>query len=559
MKKILLFILMLLIMPISVSASNRIYNIDINVDILEDGSAKITEVWDVDGSDGTEWYKVMNNLGNSELSNFTVLMDGKNLTYKNWNVDESLSQKRGYYGINRTGNGLELCFGKYDYNRHRFTLNYTLSNFIFNTSDSQVLYFNFIDRLSSVDFDNFSITISSYYYFPDTLDVWGYGYKGYAYVSNGKIYMSNEENSDMDGNYVVLLAKFPLNTFNTLNSYDKYNSFDSVYNKAEEDTFEYDYDLEETSGWLSAIMNLFFNLIPLFIVIGSIIAIASNGYGYKNNKKIDKKNVPMFRDIPCNKDIYYANTLIKLNNFDYNQSNILGAIILKWIRTDKVIFKNEKTGIFNKDTSVIDLNRDVTFDNELEEELFNIMRAASKDGLLEAKELEKWSRKNYEKFFGLFTKIENKKIDSLKSAGHIYRRTDKKECKCKNVMDDQIYNDSVELYGLKKYLEEFSRMDQKEALEVRLWDEYLMFAYLFGIADKVAKQFKNMYPEIIEQMQAQNFDYDTLIFVNHISMRSVNAASSARSAAQSYSSGGGGFSSGGGGGGSFGGGGGGSR
>ena len=133
------------------------------------------------------------------------------------------------------------------------------------------------------------------------------------------------------------------------------------------------------------------------------------------------------------------------------------------------------------------------------------------------------------------------------------------ECKKKNVMDDKIYNDSVELYGLKKFLSEFSNMKTKEVMEVKLWDEYLMFAYLFGIADKVAKQFKNMYPEVIEQMQSQNFDYDALIFVNNISMRSVSAATSARSAAESYSSGGGGFSSGGGGGGSFGGGGGGSR
>ena len=102
-------------------------------------------------------------------------------------------------------------------------------------------------------------------------------------------------------------------------------------------------------------------------------------------------------------------------------------------------------------------------------------------------------------------------------------------------------------------------MDTKEVMEVNLWDEYLMFAYLFGIASQVAKQLKDMYPEVIEQMQNQNFDYDTLLFVNNISMRSVSAATSARRAAESYSSGGGGFSSGGGGGGSFGGGGGGSR
>ena len=558
MKKILFLFLMLMLMPITVDATNRIYNIDIDVNIDQDGSANITEVWDVDGSDGTEWYKVMNNLGNSELSNFKVSMDGNNLTYKSWNIDESLSQKRGYYGINYTGSGLELCFGKYDYNRHKFTLSYTLSNFVFNTEDSQVLYFNFIDRLSSVDFDNFSVTISSYYSFPDTLDVWGYGYKGYAYVSNGKIEMSNE--GDMDGNYVVLLAKFPLNTFVTTNSYGKYDSFDTVYEMAEEDTFEYDYDYyDDGIDIFGFILEMITFLVPFLIMCFGIKSAITSGYGYKDNKKIDKSNVPMFRDIPCNKDIYYANTLIKLNNFGYNQSNILGAIILKWVRNNKVVFRNEKIGIFNKDTSVIDLTNDVVFDNELETELFNMMRAASKDGLLEAKELEKWCKKNYEKFLGLFTRIENKTINSLKAENHIYRRSNKTECKKKNVMDDMIYNDSVQLYGLKKYLEEFSRMDTKEVMEVKLWDEYLMFAYLFGIADKVAKQFKDMYPEIIEQMQEQNFDYDTLIFVNHISMRSVSAASSARAAAESYSSGGGGFSSGGGGGGSFGGGGGGSR
>ena len=556
MKKVFIFVLMLLIMPINVSASNKIYSIDIDVNINEDGSANITEVWDVDGSDGTEWYKVIKNLGNMDLFNFRVSMDGNMLTYKDWNVNESLSQKKGYYGINRISDGLELCFGKYDYDRHKFVLNYKLTNFVFNTDDSQIIYFNFIDRLSDVNFDDFSVTISSYYNFPDTLDVWGYGYKGYAYVKDGKIEMSNE--SDMDNKYVVLLAKFPLNTFATDNSYTDYNTFDDVYNRAEEGAFEYNYNTI-ISYVVGIICYIIFVILPFGFVGFAIYSSIQSGYGYKNNKKIDKNNVPMFRDIPCNKDIYYANTLIKLNNFGYKESNILGAIILKWVRNDKVVFKNEKVGIFNKETSVIDLTRDVTFDNELEAKLFKMMKKASKDGILEAKELEKWCKNNYDEFLGLFNRMVNDTINSLKSDGHIYRRVNKDECKKKNVMDDKIYEDSIQLYGLKKYLEEFSRMDTKEVMEVKLWDEYLMFAYLFGIADKVAKQLKDMYPEVIEQMQNQNFDYDTLVFVNHISMRSVSAATSARRAAESYSSGGGGFSSGGGGGGSFGGGGGGSR
>ena len=368
--------------------------------------------------------------------------------------------------------------------------------------------------------------------------------------------MSNE--GSLDNECVVLLAKYPKGTFDT-NSVSYFTSFDDVLEHANEGRFEYEYTestfFSKLINIISSIFSAIMFLFP-FLIVGIITASAlKNGYGYKGNKVINKKEVQIFRDIPCNKDIYYANALIKLNSFDYKESNIFGAIILKWVRTNKIIFKNDKTGIFNKETSVIDLTLKPTFDNEHERELFDIMYEASGDGMLETRELEKWCRKNYSQFFDLFKAIENKEINRLKNEGHIYKRVNKDECKKKNVMDDLIYEDSVKLYGVKKFLQEFSRIDTKEVMEVHLWDEYLMFAYLFGIADKVAKQLKNMYPQVIEQMEANNFDYNTIIFVNNLSTRSVSAASSARSAAESYSSGGGGFSSGGGGGGSFGGGG----
>ena len=72
---------------------------------------------------------------------------------------------------------------------------------------------------------------------------------------------------------------------------------------------------------------------------------------------------------------------------------------------------------------------------------------------------------------------------------------------------------------------------------------------------KTIDEFKDIYPEIIEQ---SNFSsYDNIIFINMCASSGIFHAESARTRAESYSSGGGGFSSGGGGGGSFGGGGGG--
>ena len=129
------------------------------------------------------------------------------------------------------------------------------------------------------------------------------------------------------------------------------------------------------------------------------------------------------------------------------------------------------------------------------------------------------------------------------------------------LIKDSLKEEAIHLAGLKKFLNEFSRIKEKKVIEVKLWKEYLIFAQIFGIAKEVAKQFKDYYPEILQYNDGYNSNFDIMdvIILNNITMSTVNAATSARSAANNYSSGGGGFSSGGGGFSSFGGGGGGGR
>ena len=400
-KRFLILFTILLIMPITIFAKNDIYSKDANIYIDEYGTAQISETWSVKGSDGTEWYIPLTNLGKSKISNFSVEMDGKLLTEKAWNINESISEKAGHYGYNYVSNGVELCFGKTDYKRHTFVIKYTVSNFVFTTSDADVISWRIFEyQNNKTNWENFTVNIKSFYSFPDTLDVWGYGYKGYAYVKDGLIQMSNE--GDMGSNYVVLQAKFPKGTFNNLVSYDSFETFDDVKNMNDEGKFDYDYDQKETFWekivrYISIIMNFGF-----YILIGVIIALCARPkYGYKNNKKIDKKNVLMFRDIPCNKDIYYANTLMYLNNFGYKEGNIIGAIILKWVKDDKISFIKRQNSK-NKDESVLDLTKNTTFEDSFEQKLFDIMYKASKDGYLESKELENYCRKHYSSFFELF-------------------------------------------------------------------------------------------------------------------------------------------------------------
>ena len=177
-----------------------------------------------------------------------------------------------------------------------------------------------------------------------------------------------------------------------------------------------------------------------------------------------------------------------------------------------------------------------------------MMYEASGDGILESNELKKWARIHASEFMNTFKKVEEMGIDKLKEEKHIYKRNSKSECKSKNVMDDMMYEDSKRLLGLKIFLDEFSNIKERETIEVKLWDEYLMFAYLFGIADKVFDQLKKLYPEVIQE----NMDtYNSVLMAQTFSRDTIN---SAVAAARNYSAGGGGFSTGGGGGGGFGGG-----
>ena len=50
--------------------------------------------------------------------------------------------------------------------------------------------------------------------------------------------------------------------------------------------------------------------------------------------------------------------------------------------------------------------------------------------------------------------------------------------------------DQKEVLGLWKYLKDYSLIKDRYPIEISIWNEYLVFASLFGIADKVAKEFK---------------------------------------------------------------------
>lgn len=538
--------------------ANSIKNINMDIYIDDEGDAHVKEVWQVRATKGTEIYKTYNNIGESTFTDFKVRLNGTEFTnIGSWNVNGSFDDKAYKNGIHYISDGLELCYGISKYGNNIYEFEYIITDFVVNLNDSQMVYWTLVPKNMSDTIGDVYIKIHSSFAYKDTLDIWGYGkYGAPAYVYDGYIEMSSDNlNSD---EYMTALIKFEPNTFNTTHKIDK--DFSYYYDLAEDGSDDYK---EPTT--LEKILTGLINL-SIIGFIFYLIAVAINrstikSTRYNKSKKKLPVDIPYFRDIPGKKELFRNYYISNLYGIILQKTDFLGAVLLKWMKEGSVtIEKTEKKGFFKK-TDIVTAMKigDVVCNNSLEKELYDMIKSAAKDDYLESDELKKWSRNHYDKLLSWFDKALNYQGDALILDGSIQRNETQKML-FKNVTfteNESVLNEAIQLAGLKKYLIEFSNMKEKEAIEVHLWQDYLIYAQMFGIAKRVAEQFKKMYPEIIEQTN-YNFDFDTVVFINDFSRSAVSSANAARSAAieraRNYSSGGGGFSSGGGGGGSFGGG-----
>ena len=68
------------------------------------------------------------------------------------------------------------------------------------------------------------------------------------------------------------------------------------------------------------------------------------------------------------------------------------------------------------------------------------------------------------------------------------------------------------LLGLKKYLLDYSLMEERRHIEVKLWEEYLIYAQIIGISEEVNKQFNDIYPDYSKVGQLFELDIDNIMF-----------------------------------------------
>lgn len=530
MKRILSTIAALACACAAFAYSPEIRDIDVNVCLYPDGSAVIRECWDVTAADITEWYLVKDNLGDIEISNFTVFVDGQELYNEGrWDVDRSRQQKAGKCGIVRKSGGVELCWGCGEYGPHKYEARYTMSNVVKALDDYDYLHMQFISPgLSQTPGHvKVSVEIKDTPLSSENSRMWGFGYADYegltGYDGGKAVFEASERLTYY--NSVISLMRFDKGIFTPTSV--KGGSFEDILESALEGAdFGYEESKPSKLEYLLEILISFF-----FVIIMPMLVITNLGKA-GNNKKVSKlekrrilgmwpKDVDWSRNIPYDGDLdasYY--TLENLGEVQKDNS-LASALILRMIYKGFLnVSKDEKENVeisFNdaKDRSGLSTSAQLLYDMMKE--------AAGEDHILQHNEFKKWSGSHKSSIRIWANDSKTNAVQTLRTnnwkTGTKWTEAGKAKAR--------------ETYGFKKFLCDFTNMKDKISIEVNMWQEYMVYGALFGIADKVAKELKEINPQVFDHVLV--YDYGTMRNVINMTDMLSRAITNARYVQPTYS------------------------
>ena len=534
---------LLLLEVIGVWARPQLHDLDIRVVLYKNGDALISETRKMTiDSEGTECYIGLANMGQSVIKDLTVTDEtGARYVYTDWDVSESRSWKQYKCGIVTTKRGYELCWGLGAEGERTYTTTYIMTGLVRGYPDACAIRHVFLDTAVSPKPEHARVAITTadttMVISDETCGLWGFKFQGELWFENG--YMMAETTEPMNSEAgLYLMARFPKEMFEPTIWEE-----DSFEDKKEEAFEGSDYEYDEDEDDMSCFEWLMFILVyggAALLVIGSVVW---RIYSVWSAKRKLNKNLLWYRDIPLNGNLQEANKILnayKYFNSDYN--NLMSACILKLISMGIITIETKPNHKGKMEPNfVIHDYKEIDKQPVLMRQLYKIFKeSAGSDRVLEPWELKSYMRStSHQSVIDQFVTTLHAKKDLSK-----YPPTDK---------------GVNEVFGLRKFLKEFTLLDERELKEVTLWKDYMIYATLFGIADKVIKEMKQVNPAYfdMDRVASQMADDMTLPLIYSTLQRSTSSAVAAKAAREHRAHGGGGHSSWGGGGGGFSGGGGG--
>ncbi|MBO4566637.1 MAG: DUF2207 domain-containing protein [Bacteroidales bacterium] len=526
MKKLVCLIAAALLWTAGSLSAQQIRSIDIGVYINDDGDAYISQEWDVTIVSGTEWYIPIENLGGMSIRGLTVKENGQEFIDdgRSWDSSRSREEKAGHSGIIEKRDGVELCWGQGAYGDHKWTVGFVALGLVQSLKDYDAFNFMFVNpdlvaapKKVTITFSRLSDEQFSF----DFTRFWFFGTEGKSeLLEDGTIRFEAENLLRSDS--VICMMRFEKGIFNpeiskdmTFEKMQKKAFKGSSYKEEKKDLFRgltFEDIIEMLVG--AAFVLAVFGIVLLFIycLIRDLI-LKLFGTVWKKSVFGSTKPRGWAREAPFEGSIPIAAHLLKegsrlavLNSF--KPENCIGAYFLKWIQEGKATPVKAADGHFD-----MQFPKEMPdFADDAEKALYQkAFDAAGSNMILEKGEFDAWAKKHYRSLAGW--------PDVLTKEG----------CSKLSAFSGDKISEAAKLLQFKNFLREFTISGEREVPEVGLWGQYLVFAQVFGIADKVAEGFAKRYPLEFNDY-SQQYGLDTVAMRSVMHSWSTTARSAYRSA-----------------------------
>lgn len=600
------------------AGSIKLNNLDFQIQLNEDGSMDVTENWNARITDTNTMFKdfYLDSSKFKEITNVEVYRVNSGGTQKLTKINEEMYHvtKNCYYGLPISGNKFEIAWGvSVDGTETRkYQIKYKVVDAIKTYTDCSELYWQLVGTDNAIPVTKLTATIKLPKAVSEKNNIrgWAHGpYNGNITVNTNNVYLEVEylDTKTMVEARVVTLEN--IFTKNKVTNVSKFNSILSEEQKwadqANREREEYIKE-KENEERIAKIIGIIYVIATIALTIFLIYKLIKNGV---KASKIEKRKMPemdYFRDIP-NKQasagdaafLYY----FKKGSFSGNISKVLSATLLQLALKKYITFSEDNTKLKPQvRINILETTNNMEALTRDEKAVYEILLKVSKDNTFTMKEFEKYAKKHCESFMSKVKSIETK-VKTQQKEMQNYSEEDAEKASKHNgkailyivfgvfcigivpipailliinsiphfvmanktvALTDKGLEEKAKWLGLKKYMEDFSLLNEKEVPDLKLWEKYLVFATAFGIADKVLKQLKIKYPEL-QNMDGYDYAYMYMLYnsslnnsflntlntsVNKVYMGGMSAEAAKNYDGGNYSSGGGfggGFSGGGGG------------
>ena len=549
-KKIIPSLLILLTAALQAAAGPVLHNLEIEVSLKDNGDADIVETRTMTiDNEGTECYIVIGNLAGSNITDFRVT-DESGAEYINegrWNVDRTRIEKARRCGIVTKSDGYELCWGLGMPGERTYIVRYTVTDLVRDYGETDGFNYMFVTRNMKPSPREASVTFKAPHLAnglpKDSVRVWSFGFYGENEIADGEV-VSYTTEPMTEKSAIIVMLEFDKGILHP--TMKEKETFEEVKERAFEGS-----DYKEPA-WYQKLWNFITEEPGVFfgLLLGGLLGLWAIWSGIRISRERKKllKTIDWYRDIPINGDLVHARGLFDAFYMGggITDQDIISAMVLRLIRTgtltieDRIVMPTGLKRIMGVEGKVQPCiiikefnERNRLINAEPIRKLYDMFRMASGDDLvLQPRELKQWMKRHEDEVMA-FVKLLNESV-SLKQA--------KAEIE-----------DTKKVFGLKKYLQDFTLANERHVSEVSLWNDYLVYATLFGIADQVMADMKQINPEYLQMNQISRNLTDHRV-VPLLLATTSSTATSIKQSVESRRSGGGGSSSFGGGGGFHGGG-----